>query len=111
MLRNQEWQSCAVPLIWTQFTADIVEHRAREVSSGERFSVTLFTPIHLERLTERDWMNLESHGYPGHLHPERASAGQSMQQFPEEATAVSINAVDETNVVIEEVKEDEVKNV
>ena len=37
MLRNQEWQSCAVPLIWTEFTADIIEHRVREVTSGERF--------------------------------------------------------------------------
>ena len=64
MLRNGEWQSCAVPLIWTEFTADIIEHRVREVTSGERFSVTLFTPSHLERLSERDWMNLESHGFP-----------------------------------------------
>ena len=42
MLRNQEWQSCAVPLKWTEFTADIIEHRVREVTSGERFSVNLF---------------------------------------------------------------------
>ena len=50
MLRNGEWQSCAVPLIWiwTEFTAHIIEHRVREVTDGERFSVTLFTPSHLE---------------------------------------------------------------
>ena len=76
MLRNEEWQSCAVPLIWTEFTADIIEHRVREVASGERFSVTLFTPGHLDKLTERDWMNLESHGFPAHLYPERARAGK-----------------------------------
>ena len=46
MLRNDEWQSCAVPLVWTEFTADIIEHRVREVTKGERFSVTLFTPSH-----------------------------------------------------------------
>ena len=75
MLRNGEWQSCAVPLIWTEFTADIIEHRVREVTSGERFAVTLFTPSHLERLSERDWVNLESRGFPVHLYAERARYG------------------------------------
>ena len=28
MLRGEEWQSCAVPLVWTEFMAGIVEHRA-----------------------------------------------------------------------------------
>ena len=67
--------ACAVPLIWTEFTADIIEHRVREVTSGERFSVTLFTPSHLERLSDRDWMNLESKGFPVHLYAGRAAAG------------------------------------
>ena len=67
MLRNDEWQSCAVPLVWTEFTADIIEHRVREVTSGERFSVTLFTPSHLERLSNRDWMNLESNTPEGQM--------------------------------------------
>ena len=75
MLRNDEWQSCAVPLVWTEFTADIIEHRVREVTKGERFSVTLFTPSHLERLSDRDWMNLESKGFPVHLYAGRASDG------------------------------------
>ena len=74
MLRNNEWQSCAVPLVWTEFTADIIEHRVREVTKGERFSVTLFTPSHLERLSDRDWMNLASKGFPVHLYAGRASA-------------------------------------
>ena len=74
MLRDDEWQSCAVPLVWTEFTADIIEHRVREVTKGERFSVTLFTPSHLERLSDRDWMNLESKGFPVHLYAGRASA-------------------------------------
>ena len=67
-------QSCAVPLIWTEFTADIIEHRVREVTSRDRFAVTLFTPGHLERLSERDWMNLESNGFPVHHYAERANA-------------------------------------
>ena len=74
MLRDDEWQSCAVPLIWIEFTADIIEHRVREVTKGERFAVTLFTPSHLERLSDRDWMNLESKGFPVHLYAGRASA-------------------------------------
>ena len=75
VLRQDEWQSCAVPLVWTEFTADIIEHRVREVTSGERFAVTLFTPSHLERLSDRDWMNLESKGFPVHLYAGRAPAG------------------------------------
>ena len=82
MLRNDEWQSCAVPSVWTEFTADIIEHRVREVTKGERFSVTLFTPSHLERLSDRDWMNLESKGFPVHLYAGRASAEPRVQ--PEE---------------------------
>ena len=52
----------------------IIEHRVREVTSGDRFAVTLFTPGHLERLSERDWMNLESNGFPVHHYAERANA-------------------------------------
>ena len=93
MLRNDEWQSCAVPLVWTEFTADIIEHRVREVTKGERFSVTLFTPSHLERLSDRDWMNLESKGFPVHLYAGRASEvskappeGPILEVEPDEAT-------------------------
>ena len=31
-----------------------LEHRVREVTSGEGFSVTLFTPSHLDTPTERE---------------------------------------------------------
>ena len=58
-----------MPLVWTEFAADIIEHRVREVTLGERFSVILFTPSHLDKLSERDWMNLESYGFPVHLYP------------------------------------------
>ena len=112
MLRHDEWQSCAVPLVWTEFTADIIEHRVREVTKGVRFSVTLFTPSHLERLSDRDWMNLESKGFPVHLYAGRASAETRPQpekgvlrmetsdatvheeQTPGEAVDTSISALD-----------------
>ena len=71
----EEWQSCAVPLVWVEFTADVIEHRVREVTSGERFAVTLLTTGHLERLDEHDWMNLESFGFPVYLYSERDSCG------------------------------------
>ena len=119
MLRGEKWQACAVPVIWTEFTANSIEHRVREVTSGERFSVTLFTPSHLERLTERDWMNLESHGFPVHLYPERAGGHQPQRQFPSEAATVVVDlptfpevplaSVEDSTVCIEEVMEDEVK--
>ena len=43
VLRNDEWESCAAPLVWVECTADIIQHRVREVTSGVRYSVTLFT--------------------------------------------------------------------
>ena len=101
MLREDEWQSCAVPLVWTEFTADIIEHRVREVTSGERFSVTLFTPSHLERLSERDWMNLESKGFPVHLYAERAAAGKCNQSLGN----VTEQEKTDTSVQIEEIIE------
>ena len=73
MLRGEEWQSCAVPLMWVEFTADIIQHHVREVTSGTRFSVTLFTPSHLERLSPEDWMNLESFGFPVKMYAEMDS--------------------------------------
>ena len=74
MLRDGEWESCAAPLTWVEFTADIIQHRVREVTNGVRYSVTLFTPNHLERLSQEDWMNLESFGFPVDKYPEREVA-------------------------------------
>ena len=104
MLRDGEWQSCAVPLIWTEFTADIVEHRVREVTSGDRFSVTLFTPGHLGRLGEGDWMNLESHGFPVHLYAERAEAGIRSSKIA--AAAMEEELVTGVHEIEEEAKDD-----
>ena len=109
MLRNGEWQSCAVPLIWTEFTTDIIEHRVREVTSGDRFSVTLFTPSHLDKLTERDWMNLESRGFPVHLYAERAKVGQPLS--PNREHVVLVEEINETNMEDPETNQNEKKDV
>ena len=58
-----------------EFTADIIEHRVREVTRGVRFSVTLCTPGHLEKLGESDWMHLEPYGFPVHLFSENDNRG------------------------------------
>ena len=62
---------CVVPLAWVEFTADIIEHRVREMTSGMRFTVMFFTPGRLERLTEKNWMIFESLGFPVHLYSEK----------------------------------------
>ena len=95
MLRRTEWQSCVVPLVWTEFAAYIIEHRVRElprreVTSGERFAVTLFTPSHLERLGHRDWMNFESFGFPVHHYPEKGNGGQNQRTSPEVVAATAV---------------------
>ena len=66
--------------MWIEFTADIIHHRVREVTNGTRFSVTLFTPSHLEQLTSEDWMNLESFGFPVQLYSEMDSTQASQSQ-------------------------------
>ena len=82
MLRNDDWESCAAPLVWVEFTADIIQHRVREATSGVRYSVTLFTPNHLERLSSEDWMNLESFGFPVDRYAERNSNMASAVEGP-----------------------------
>ena len=63
----------------------------------------------MERLTERDWMNLASHGFPVHLYAERARAGKPPS--PKGDTVVLVEAIDETNTLITWENEDEVKGV
>ena len=38
MLRGEEWESCAVPLMWIEFTADIIHHRVRGNQGHSVFS-------------------------------------------------------------------------
>ena len=83
VLRGEDWESCAAPLVWVEFTADIIQHRVREVTSGVRYSVTLFTPNHLERLSPEDWVNLESFGFPVDRYAERNSCEVSAVKDPQ----------------------------
>ena len=83
VFRDEDWESCAAPLVWVEFTADIIQHRVREVTSGVRYSVTLFTPNHLERLSHEDWVNLESFGFPVDRYPERDSCETSVVKDPQ----------------------------
>ena len=83
VLRGEDWESCAAPLVWVEFTADIIQHRVREVTSGVRYSVTLFTPNHLERLSPEDWVNLESFGFPVDRYAERNSYEASAVKGPQ----------------------------
>ena len=73
-------QSCAVLLVWIQFTADIIGQRVREVTEGERVSVTLFTPCHLVQLSKNDWDNLEKVSFPIHIYPEREQSDPSHEE-------------------------------
>ena len=93
----------------TEFMADIIEHRVREVTSGDRFSVTLFTPSHLDKLTERDWLNLESRGFPVHLYAERAKVGQPLS--PNKAHVILVEEINETSMEDPETNQNEKKDV
>ena len=110
VLRNDNWESCAAPLVWVEFTADIIQHRVREVTSGVRYSVTLFTPNHLERLSPEDWMNLESFGFPVDKYAERNTTEVSAVKGPivsEHDTSIEVEAP--SSVKIEEISETSVE--
>ena len=101
VLRDEDWESCAAPLVWVEFTADIIQHRVREVTSGVRYSVTLFTPNHLERLSPEDWMNLESFGFPVDRYAERTYPEVSAVKGPqvmEPPSTVQIEELPENSV-------------
>ena len=83
VFRDEDWESCAAPLVWVELTADIIQHRVREVTKGVRYSVTLFTPNHLERLSREDWMNLESFGFPVDKYAEYDSCKSSVVKDPQ----------------------------
>ena len=95
VLRGEDWESCAAPLVWVEFTADIIQHRVREVTSGVRYSVTLFTPNHLERLSPEDWVNLESFGFPVDRYAERNSYEASAVKGPQVMKPPSMVQIEE----------------
>ena len=90
MRRGKEWQSCVVPLVWIEFTADIIEHPSEiccyltyPKSSGE---------------AEKRELGLQSYGFPMHLSPERVQ-----KAIGEESRLVeSVNPLPRAAVPLEE---------
>ena len=63
MLRDGQWHSHDKENQWLSFDALKVVRRVTEVIEGERFSITLYTPGKLERLTAQDWDVLAKNGF------------------------------------------------
>ena len=68
MLRDGEWHSYDTERQWMSFDALKVVHRVTPVGRGARYSITLYTPSKLDRLTAQDWDNLAKCGFPIHLY-------------------------------------------
>ena len=68
MLRDGAWTSYTRTMIWLSFDALKVVRRVTAITEGTRYSVTLYTPRKLERLTVEDWDNLGKTGFPVHLY-------------------------------------------
>ena len=68
MLRDGQWHSYDTECQWMSFDALKVVHRVTPVLKGARYSITLYTPGKLDRLTAQDWDNLAKTGFPIHLY-------------------------------------------
>ena len=68
MLRYGMWHSYDIDCQWLSFDALKFVHRAQPVTSGARYSITLYTPGKLERLTAQDWDLLAKAGFPIYLY-------------------------------------------
>ena len=68
MLRNGQWYSYDTENQWLSFDALKVVHKVTPVTKGERYSITLYTPGKLDRLTAQDWDNLARAGFPIYLY-------------------------------------------
>ena len=68
MLRNGMKHSYDVDCQWLSFDALKFVHRVQPVTAGYRYSITLYTPGKLERLTAQDWDLLAKAGFPIHLY-------------------------------------------
>ena len=68
MLRYGRWHSYDVDNQWLSFDALKLVHRVQPVTKGYRYSITLYTPGKLERLTAQDWDNLAKAGFPIYLY-------------------------------------------
>ena len=63
MLRDGLWHSYDTEDQWLSFDALKVVHQVTPVISGERYSITLYTPGKLDRLTAQDWDILAKAGF------------------------------------------------
>ena len=72
MLRYGRWHSLCdsydIDNQWLSSDALKFVHRVQPVTKGYRYSVTLYTPGKLERLTAQDWDNLAKAGFPIYLY-------------------------------------------
>ena len=68
MLRYGMWHSYDIDCQWLSFDALKFVHRVQPVTSGSRYSITLYTPGKLERLTAQDWDLLAKAGFPIYLY-------------------------------------------
>ena len=68
MLRYGTWHSYDSDCQWLSFDALRFVHRVKPVTSGARYSITLYTPGKLERLTAQDWDLLAKAGFPIYLY-------------------------------------------
>ena len=68
MLRHGTWHSYDIDCQWLSFDALRFVHRVVPVKSGARYSITLYTPGKLERLTAQDWDLLAKAGFPIYLY-------------------------------------------
>ena len=68
MLRYGRWHSYDIDNQWLSFDALKFVHRVQPVTKGYRYSITLYTPGKLERLTAQDWDYLAKAGFPIYLY-------------------------------------------
>ena len=68
MLRYGKWHSYDADNQWLSFDALKFVHRVQPVTQGQRYSITLYTPGKLERLTAQDWDKLAKAGFPIYLY-------------------------------------------
>ena len=68
MLRYGMWHSYDIDCQWLSFDALKFVHRVQPMTAGFRYSITLYTPGKLERLTAQDWDLLAKAGFPIYLY-------------------------------------------